>query len=299
MLGYVQIIIAMLIWGSAGVFGRWTQQPASVIVFYRVLFAAIALVAMRLVTVGRGQDDAPTRRSRLPWRLLVFSGVALALNWLFFFRAVGTTTVANAVLAYYVAPVFVTLLSPLLLKERLEQRTIIAAGLAMIGLGVMTMQGGGLHGPDLLGIGYGLIAALFYALVTIAGKRLSGVAPDFIVLIQTTVAVVLLAPFALPRLPWSAVQAWPTLGQLLILGVMGLVHTALALALYFKGMQQVKVQHVGVLGYLDPLSAVFFSWGFLHESPTLFTLVGGALILGATYLVLFPASRRVDAAPAD
>jgi RarD protein len=344
MLGYIQIILAMLIWGSVGVFAHWVDEPSATIVFYRVFFAALGLAALQLVRLGRrvdaaldgpaadrpgprpggpdaggprdggphpggphpGGPDARTvtrsevraaRGRRTPWRLLIISGLFLALNWLFFFKAVQTTALATAVLVYYVAPVLVTLLSPVLLKERLEPHTLVAAGIALIGLGVMTLKDSGDAG-HLLGIGFGLAAAFFYALVTISGKRLQGTAPEMIVLVQSVVATVVLAPFALPRLPWSQATTWPEPGALGILAVMGLVHTAFALTIYFRGVHAVRVQHVGVLAYLDPLSSVLFGWVFLQEAPGWWTLAGGALILGATWLVLRPGrkSRSAQAA---
>lgn len=275
----------MLIWGSVGIFARKAGTDPLVSVTFRVFFAAIAMGAVALF-----QPKPPVRASstgRGGWHrraLLLSSGLGLAVNWLFFFKALATTSVTNAVLAYYVAPVLVALSSPLLLGEKLERRTVAATALAFGGICVMLYQPQSLHASDVLGIGYGLIAACFYAYVTIAGRWLADVPPARLVLTQCVTATLVLVPAVLLS-AGAAVLAVPG-GAVLMLVVIGVVHTALALFLYFDGLRTVKVQHVGVLAYLDPVSAMLFAYLFLHEVPSPASLVGGALVLGGSALLL-------------
>ncbi|MBL0387203.1 EamA family transporter [Tumebacillus sp. ITR2] len=275
--GYVFVIAAMLIWGSVGIFGRWAHQDATVIVFFRVLSAFVVLTLYQMVR-GNMRRAWTETRGRRGW--VMFGGVVLALNWIFFFTAVQLTSVANAVLSYYLAPVIVTLLTPLLLQERLERRTLFAVGLAFLGTIVMNPLSD-VSGHDLLGIGAGITAAVFYALVTIAGKKVSGVEATTLTHWQTGVAVVVLTPYVL----WQGLPV-PSSASLLVMCAIGVIHTALALTLYFLGLRRVKVQHVGVLGYLDPVSAILFAFLFLGEIPGLTTWIGGTLILVSSYLIL-------------
>lgn len=269
----------MLIWGSVGILARKAGLDPLITVTFRVLFATIALAALRLLRADRKAVLAGNRF------LALCSGVALATNWLFFFQAVQFTSVSHAVLSYYVAPILVAMASPLLLRERLEGRTLVAMALACAGIFVMLYQPGhALQPRDLAGIGYGLLAACFYATVTITGRRLSGVPPIYLVFVQCSVATLILLPVVLITKGAGALAAPP--GSLLLLAVVGVVHTALALFLYFWGLQRVKVQHVGVLAYLDPVSAVLFALLFLGEVPAATSLMGGALVLGGSALLL-------------
>jgi RarD protein len=286
--GYLAIIIAMLIWGSVGIFARMAGQDPLITVTYRVLFAAVAL-GLTLLIQRRGAETTPTQvgspHGLRRWLLLVFGGVALAINWLFFFKAVATTTVSNAVLSYYAAPVLVALASPLLLREKLEGRTIIATALAFGGVFVMLYQPGHALSPaDLTGIGYGLVAACFYAMVTITVRLLPGVPAARLVLVQCLTAGAILVPAVLVTGGLHALAM--SAGALGLLAVIGVLHTALALFLYFWGLQRVKVQHVGVLAYLDPVSAVLFAFLFLREVPTGASLLGGGLVLAGSALLL-------------
>ncbi|PWK15900.1 DMT family transporter [Tumebacillus permanentifrigoris] len=276
-MGYVYVIAAMLIWGSVGIFGRWAHQDATVIVFFRVLSAFAVLTLYQLVRGNIRQAWTQTQGQR---KWVMIGGVVLALNWIFFFTAIQLTSVANAVLSYYLAPVIVTLLAPLLLQERLERRTLFAVGIAFLGTVVMNPLSE-VSSHDLLGIGAGITAAVFYALVTIAGKKVSGVEATALTQWQTGVAVVVLTPYVL----WQGLPV-PSIGSLAVMCSIGVIHTALALTLYFLGLRQVKVQHVGVLGYIDPLSAILFAFLFLGEVPGLTTWIGGTLILVSSYLIL-------------
>jgi len=304
MQGYLAILLAMLIWGSVGVFARKAGQDPLITVTYRVLFGALALGLLELWRRFRGEAQAwalPAGRKRWGFTgLLLFSGLALAANWLFFFKAVATTTVSNAVLSYYAAPVIVAVTAPLLLKEPLERRTVLATLISFAGVAVMLYQPGqGLSGADLTGIGFGLAAAAFYAMVTITGRWLSDLPATRLVLVQTVVASAVLLPTVLLSPDLSAAMFSAPPGAIGLLAVVGVVHTALALVLYFVGLGRVKVQHVGVLAYLDPVSAILFALLFLGEQPTAQSLVGGAMVLAGSALLLFrgaPAGTPADAA---
>ncbi|MFZ5816075.1 MAG: DMT family transporter [Bacillota bacterium] len=291
--GYLAVIASMLIWGSVGVFARKAGQDPLVTVTYRVLIGALALGLLQLLQRFLGGVRPPLlppgsgRAGRLA--LLLFSGLALAANWLFFFKAVATTTVSNAVLSYYAAPVMVALAAPLLLKERLEFKTVVATGLAVGGIFLMLYQPGqALSGSDVAGIGYGLTAAAFYATVTITGRWLSGVQATQLVLVQTLVASAVLLPVVLLSPELSAAMWSAPAGAIGLLAVIGVVHTALALVLYFYGLRHAKVQYVGVLAYLDPVSAILFALLFLGERPTAVSLLGGALVLLGSAVLLTP-----------
>ena len=125
--GYLQVLAAMLIWGSVGIFVRYAGQPAPVIVFVRVATALIAMGAymfFRRRPVRLGAD----------WRMALVSGLFLSLNWLFFFLSIQATTIGNAVLTYYLAPIFSIIWARIFLGERLEAGTWKALALAFAGI---------------------------------------------------------------------------------------------------------------------------------------------------------------------
>ena len=271
--GYIQVLAAMLIWGSVGVFVRYAGQPADVIVFVRVASAFFAIGIYMLFT------KKAFKFPRLRW--LIASGVAIALNWLFFFKSIQATTIGNAVFTYYLAPVFSIIWARLFIGENLERRAIKAMGLAAIGL--LLMLSGyefSLTSNDTLGIIYGLTGGLFYSIVVVLVKYLDDVPPLNVVLVQMAVSALIFLP--------TVIQAKPafTLTGLSAMLTMGLVHSAFALGLYFTGLSKVKVQHASILSYIDPVSALLFAYLFFGEIPSLYTLAGGSLILLASVLII-------------
>ncbi len=273
-LGYLFIIAAMLIWGSIGVIVKLIPHSSELIVFYRVVFG----FAFLLLFVSRKKEPWQELKQANRWMLLV-TGITLVLNWIFFFRALKATTVASATISYYTAPVLAALLSSLILKEQLTRRGMVALALSFIGIGIMFFDFQRLLQAKLAGVGWGLAAAFFYALFMVSNKLVTNVRAQVLTLVQTGICILVL-------LPVVGGTSLPTGNSLILLAVLGIVHTALALVLYIKGLRLSKVQEVGVLSYLDPVSAIFFALVFLGEVPALGTVVGGSLVLTASYLTV-------------
>ena len=118
----------------------------------------------------------------------------MSFNWITLFEAYRYTTVATATLCYYTAPIFVTLASPLLLKERLTARKLFCVCLALAGMVFVSgVPQSGLPGPsEARGILLALCSAALYAGVILLNKYLSDVpAYDRTVLQLAAAAVVM------------------------------------------------------------------------------------------------------------
>ena len=263
----------MVTWGSIGLIVRFIDLSSQLIVFYRVLFAFLFL----FILVSRSQELNLSKLLENKM-LLLATGGALTVNWVFFFKAVKTTTIANATLAYYTAPILATILSVLFLEEELSKDNLLALVLSFTGI-VIISDVSQLSFSGFAGIGYGLLAALFYASFMVLNKFFTDVSARVLTLGQTGVAILILLPLVYNYSQPNSTQAW------VLLSVLGIIHTAGALVLYVKGLSLSKVQDVGVLSYIDPISAIILAALFLGEIPALLTVIGGALILTGCYLV--------------
>jgi len=272
--GYGEVITAMLIWGSVGVFVRIADQPAATIVFVRVFTAFLVLALFALL---RKQPFSLAGYGPLA----VLSGIFIAANWLFFFKSIQTTTIGNAVLTYYMAPVLAMLWARLFLKERLERRIFQALPLAGAGIFLMTSEYNfSLSSNDFIGILFGLAGAFFYSFVVVMAKYMSGITPRNLVMVQMGISSLFFLPFVIlnpPTLTLLSTSAMLT---------MGVVHSALALSIYFSSLQKIKIQHASILSYIDPVSALLYAYLIFNETPGLYTLLGGACILLASWLVI-------------
>jgi len=276
----VQVIISMLIFGSISIFVRKIDLPSSVISLLRGIIGSLFLFLFSLMT----KKKISVKAVKDNLLLLFLSGAAMGFNWIFLFQAYKYTTVSNATLTYYFAPAIVMLLSPFILKEKLNFNKFLCVIIAIVGLFMVVNTGAISSGSNnhLLGITYGLIAAVLYASVIIINKFFKNLSGLETTLMQLVISVIVLTPYVIlverPRLEMFKVEFIP---YILILGI---VYTGFAYLLYFSGMQNLKAQTIAVLSYIDPITAVIISSLLLSESMSAVQILGGILILGSTYL---------------
>ena len=273
----LQMIAAMLIFGTIGILRRFLPVSSALLAAVRGLLGAGCLLAGAAVR-HRLPAAAVLRRHGL---LLALSGALIGFNWILLFEAYKHTTVAVATLCYYMAPILVLLAAPLLLHEKLTAKKTVCIVLALLGMVPVAGVTGG-EVPDPAGVALGLGAAVLYAAVILLNKRLTDVPPTDRTAVQLAAAGLAVLPYALLTEDFAAVAWSPRV--LLLLAVAGLVHTALAYRLYFGAIPRLRAQSVALLGYLDPATAVLLSALVLHEPLTLPQGIGAVLILGAALL---------------
>ena len=282
----ILMAVAMFIFGTLAPFVRNITVSSGELALYRAVMAAILVGGFLLVT-KQGIALGSIKKELL---LLLLSGAAMGVNWILLFEAYKYTTVAVATLSYYFAPVIVMVVCPILFREKLTAKQIICFVMSTAGLVLITGTAGG-GSKDLLGIAFGLGAALFYATVMLLNKFIKGVKGLHRTLIQFISAIVVL-------LPYVALTGGFSLGGLGGIGcgsllVVGVVHTGITYCMYFSALKELPGQEVAILSYIDPLVAVLVSVIWLHEPMTLPQIVGGVLILGFTLWSELPTRKKV------
>lgn len=276
----MMLVTSMVIFGTIGLFKRFVPVTSGELALYRAVLAAVLLVGVLLVT----RQKIPFKAIGKQIPLLLLSGAAMGVNWILLFEAYDHTSVALGTISYYFAPVIVTLLCPLLFRERLTAKQILCFLISTAGLVIITFaaeQGGEVEGRnDLVGILFGLGAAVFYATVILLNKFIKGVEGLHRTLLQFLAAIVTLTPYV-------ALTSGVTLGGMDATGwacllIVGLVHTGLAYVLYFPSIKELPGQKAAILSYIDPLVAVIVSVLILREPMNAWQWIGGAMILGAT-----------------
>lgn len=269
--------ISMAIFGTLGVFTRNIAVASGELALYRAILAA-ALILVYLA-VSKQKIDFSGIKKEIP--LLLASGMAMGINWILLFQAYRYTTISVATLSYYFAPVIVTIVCPFLFHEKLTRKQIICFIMSTIGLvlviGIGTLGQGG---TDLLGILFGLGAAVFYATVILLNKFIKNVAGIHRTLLQFFAAILILIPYVACT-SGCQLASLDTKGWICLL-IVGLVHTGITYCLYFSALKDLKGQETAILSYIDPLVAVLISVLILGESMSISQALGGAMILGFT-----------------
>ena len=271
------LMASMAIFGTLAPFVRRIGLTSGELALYRAVMAA-SLIAVFLLVTGQKIPVASIKKE-IP--LLLLSGTAMGFNWILLFQAYKYTTVSVATLSYYFAPVIVTVLCPILFRERLTTKQIICFVMSTVGLvmitGIGDLSGGSSH---LTGILFGLGAAALYATVIMLNKFIKKVEGIHRTFLQFLAAIAVLVPYVLLT-PRSGLGALDGMGWGCLL-VVGFIHTGVTYCMYFSSLKELPGQKAAILSYIDPLVAVLISVTVLREPITLWQGLGGVLILGFT-----------------
>ena len=285
----IYYIISLVIFGTIGVFVKFIPLSSGEIALYRAVLASLMLLIFLLAT--KQKIIFKNIKSQLP--LLFISGAFIGFNWIFLFEAYNYTTVSVATISYYFAPVLVTLVSPIIFKEKMTAKNIICFIFSTIGLVLITGIGDLSSGKShLIGVAFGLGAALLYASIIIINKLIKNVQGVTRTFIQFVSAIVVLLPYVALTSGFniSTLNA----NGLIVLLIVGLVHTGVTYCMFFSSLKDLKGQQVAILSYIDPLVAVLLSVVALGEKLTLLQALGGLLVLGFALIneIKFKSKKR-------
>ena len=278
------LMISMAIFGTLGLFVKNIAVSSGELALYRAIMATLMIGAYILITKQR----LPIKEIKKALPLLLLSGGAMGMNWILLFEAYKYTTVSSATLSYYFAPVIVTVACPILFKEKIGAKQWICFAASTLGIVLITGVGD-TAGTHIIGILFGLGAAMLYATVILLNKSIRGVEGVHRTFLQFIAAVIVLIPYVcftggfhlevLDGLGWAS------------LITVGVVHTGVTYILYFSSLKELPGQQVAVLSYIDPLVAVIVSVTFLREPMSWIQILGGLLILGFTLYNELPTSK--------
>ncbi len=280
--GYAMVAGAASSWGLWPLFLRRAESYGPIV---PELESAVVLVFLTVLSGLAMLRDRSTRRADgKAWAGVVWLGISDALNVVFFFRAIQTTTVAVAVLSHYLTPVLVALGAPLVLGERVSARTFGAVAMSLLGLVLLLgpWREGGASSSLVLGAAYGAASAVFYASNVLTNKRLSRVFSGSELSFYHGLVAVPVVVALVPRGAWSAVA--PPAWTLLALGSIG--PGAIAGLVFVWGLRRVPAAHASALTLLEPFVAVMIGIAVFGEALTLAGAVGGILVLAGAALVV-------------
>lgn len=274
---YAMYISAMLIYGTIGIFREYIPLSSGMLAFSRGLIGGVFLLL--LVLLRGGTLKLNISRKRL--LLLCVTGGVMGANWILLFEAYHYTTVAVATLCYYMQPTFLILLSPLLFGEKLTVKKSVCAAVSLVGMVLVSgvLEGTTVDSKNAIGVFLGLGAAVLYTAVVILNKKNPVDNAEGKTVVQLFSSSVVMIPYLLlTERPGVYTFSWTAVVLVLIVGI---VHTGFAYAMYFGSIQRLPAQTTAVLSYIDPIVAMILAAVLLKEGMSLTEIVGAILILGA------------------
>ena len=275
-----KIIVAMLIWGTLGIFVKEIKLSSIEIAFYRSIIGCIFIIFLSLLKKEKQNLDNIKENIKI----LIFSGISLGLGWVLLFQGYKNTTIANSTLSYYVAPIFIAILSSIVFKEKATLKKTLCILGAMIGL-ILIVNTKDTNSTDynhMVGIMYSVCAAIFYAIVVILNKFIKNLPSTIVTIIQLFFSALVLLPMVYFNTRFNLSNL--DIKSLILLIIVGILHTGLAYLLYFTAIKDVEGQSIAILSYIDPIFAVILSGLLLNERLTLIQILGGILILGSAFI---------------
>lgn len=280
--------LSMVIFGTIGIFRRYIPLPSSMVAMTRGIVGMLFLLAF--LRIRKVKLNGAAIKKNL-WTLII-SGAVMGVNWILLFEAYNYTSVATATLCYYLAPIFIIIVSPFLLKEKITAKKLVCVCVALLGMVFVSgiLQTGISDISEIKGVLLGVGAAALYATVVLLNKRLGDVPAYDRTILQLGAAGVALLPYVLLTENVAAMEF--TGLSVLMLAIVCMVHTGVAYALYFGSLMDLKAQTAAILSYIDPVVAIILSALLLKENMGVLGLIGAVLILGAAIVSELPEKRH-------
>ena len=277
---YIGLVVAFMIFSLSGIFLKSIYgMPVGSVIYYRLIFGLLTLLVFMALT-GKLDELAITTKKKY----IFLMGCTNTLTIYAYFTAIQNVGISIAALLLYTAPAYVTILSPLLLKENITVRDLIALLLSGIGI-LMAIHPGGHFSPQtndlyVIGITFGLLSGISYAASTINYRYLRDTySPSALLFWPSVVSLILLSPYA------SLVSPRILLMNIQELILFGMVMTTFGSLLYYRSARHVKAQNLSVISLIEPVAGIFFGYLILHEQIFSYTLEGCACILSGVVLI--------------
>lgn len=275
---YLKFIIALLLFGSNGIVAGMISMASSDIVFYRTMIGAAVLILLFVTSMKKGNAASVPSSKKIPAgkkMLVVLSGTAMGVSWMFLYHAFTIIGVGMSTLIYYAAPMIVMILSPFFFRETITVKKAVCFAAVVFGMILINLEGAS-GSPDLAGTGFAFLSALSFAAMLILNKKaaVSGIENSCIQLTSAfaAVAAVMLLVTGAPAIPHSP-------SDIVWLIVLGTVNTGIGCYLYFSTFTLLPIQSASVLGYIEPVSALVLSCAILGESMGPLRIAGAVIVI--------------------
>ena len=262
--GTLFIVAASMLWSTGGIGIKAVADSGLKVTFYRSLFAAIAL----MMFLGRNVWGRRQWKSTLAFVIAIISYAACLTA---FVIATKWTTAANAIFLQYAGVVWVLLLSPMVLREPMRARDVIAIAVAMSGMALFFV--GRFETRGMAGNGMALVSSVFFAALILVLRREQRAAQAAV----TWGNIVC----ALAVLPFISRELALTPRSFAVLAFLGVFQIAIAYVLFVRGLAYVTATQASLTGMLEPVSNPIWVFLFLGEKPSAFAIAGALVVLAA------------------
>ena len=275
LIGMGLVAISAVGFGTFAILGRYAYADgldAPTILFLRFSLAALAMTPVLLLRRPARPPAAAV------WRLVGMGAIGYVGQALAYLTALQYASSGLVALLLYLYPIFVAVLSAVVLHQKISRPTALALALAVLGLALTVGPAGG----QLAGILLAIAAALIYSVYILVGtqvlRQVSPLLASTVIFGSAGAVSGLLMLAGGPHWPGSS-AGWATMAVIIVIATIVPVVTFLA------GLERIGPTNAALLSTLEPAVTVVLAALLLGETLKPLSLAGGALILMAVALL--------------
>lgn len=257
---------------------KWLVADNSV---WQILLVRSLTILALCVAIGRGpllRQAVLTPRKKA----LLLRGAVILAAWLCYYSAARYLQLAELTTIYFAAPMIVTVLSVLMLRESVTWPRWSGTAIGFVGVVIACDPTGvGITGP----VALVLLSAALWAYSNILVRRISGLETTLMQMLYSSIAF---AAACIVALPWTW-QA-PSALDITLMVILGLVSAA-AQYLLLEGIRRAPASLIAPFEYSSLLWAFLLSYAIWLDVPRLAVFIGAAIILGSGLLVIVGETR--------
>lgn len=268
---FLYVHTSVLLFGASGLFAKTISATAILLTLSRALFSSLALYMFihyrhTSLRLNRIQDYF--------WNCM--AGLFLTIHWYFFILSVQISTVSIGTITFATYPMFVVFIEPYVFKEKFQYKNLISVLMIAIGVAFL-IPSFHFNNATTLGIFYGFISSLSFAILSIINRRLA-VSYDsaVITLYEQTISACVTT---LIIMAFHSILGSGSLNDFINLMIYGVIFTGLAHSLYIQGLKGIKAQTASIISVLEPVYSIFLAILFLNERMTYHEMIGIMFIL--------------------
>lgn len=267
----IQYLIAVIIYGTIGFFLHYVNASSEFVVMCRGLIGSFFILIIMLIR----KESPDLKAIKMNLFLLIGSGVALGLNWVFLFSGY-KYSISVSSLCNYTAPIMIVLISALFLKARINRKQLICIVSSFVGIilisGVLENQGT----SDNHAFVYGMLASFGFVMLVLFNRKLKNIKSLDRTIVQLFVSFLTVLPYVIINhsIPTSLDEK-----SIILILILGIVHTGIAYIFYFGAIDTLDITKVAVLGYIEPVLSVLTGVIFFKEGLGIYGVIGAILIL--------------------
>lgn len=275
-LGMVLVGLSAACYGCNPILVKIALRNETGVATLLMLRYGIATVFLLALMAARGEAFP---RGRQLFDLILLGALGNMVHSGLYLLALANASAASVAIILFIYPALVTLMAAMFLKERVPLLKWVAVAMALTGA-MLTV--GEASGATALGSACALASATWFAAYIVASSRLAGrtttLASATVVVGSSAVGFCLIALFGGLQPPVSVI-GWAAASGTAVIG------TVIAISAFFAGLNRVGPVTTSTMGTLEPIVAVILAAMILREHIGFVKLLGGALVIGAVYLI--------------